>query len=716
MGKNQRKKGPLRKEPAPTPLSVPAPRQWQPSKDLASKDIDLGVLESVLHVDFPLLDSALISAMVQDYANDGMLAANEAVLRDQLAALEAHVVADAADEADNDPAPSQSLPSETDSLPVDKLSVSLSRTSRFAPSQAPTPSGTSSFPSLSSHPSSGSASRSITDDDDLESEKDFLAALFPSLLAKDIATALAVEHSLEDAVDHLLSIEAIRESQRSWSWGDKSPEEVGKSEVVMRRGSSSSGRSGTGTETPVSASTPVPATKVKKKKKKKTIPIVDTLQRRPQQPRSPIARPTPSNIWATLSSVAAYLSDILPHTHWQWFQTYLHSPDYMSAYEAVLASLKQLSLTSGVPPSPEVVDVLEEVFGPQDELVYCIGAAAGDTAIALDLMNLLTDLRTWDDYEAASTERDPYHVLAGFTSRSRPTSGSSSPAPSLPATPNPSTQSTRALNANRLTRPPPKETKEKTIADRPIPGSAAVSTNFQPIHEANQPSNSNFGGQRSQPKPNSAVNVAWSGTSKKRAASANATVTPGPRGLGTVTVRTTENAAPPSKANGNDSRANGSAKAGSRPSAAASHFTRADEWDEKRKHAVHRATADYNAAPKHLRGQVIGAYRLQAREAAAQVHVHRLAGARAVLDEQRSHSPNTIDLHLRTVAESTTLALEAVEAWYSEGGRGHFRVITGQGRHSVGQRGVIGPAVANALRGAGWRVEVHPGYLTVKGR
>ncbi|BEJ17330.1 hypothetical protein CspHIS471_0607310 [Cutaneotrichosporon sp. HIS471] len=706
MGKNQRKKRSLWKEPAPTPLPVPAPGQWQPSKDLTSKDIDLGVLESVLHVDFPLLDSALISAMVQDYANDGTLAANEAVLREQLAALEAHVVADAADEADNDPVPSLFLPSEADSSPVDALSLS----------QAPTSSLTSSLPSLSSHPSSGSMSRSITDYDDFESEKDFLAVLFPSLSAKDVATALAVERSLEDAVDHLLSIEAIRESQRNWSWGDKPPEEEGKSEVVMRRGSSSSGRSGTGTGTPVSASTPVPATKVKKKKKKTTIHTVDTLQRRPQQPRSPIARPTPSNIWTTLSSLATYLSDILPYTQASWFQTYLHSPDYMSAYEAVLASLKQLSLTSEAPPSPEVVDVLEEVFGPQDELVYCIGAADGDTSNALDLMDLLADLRTWDDYEAASTERDRYNVLAGFTSRSRPTSGSSSPDRSRPATPNSSTQSTRALNANRLTRPPPKVTKEKTIAGGVVPGSAAASTNFQSIHEAHQPPNSNFGGQRSQPKPNSAVNDAWSEPSKKRAASGNVTVAPGPRGLGTVTVHTPKDAAPPSKANGNGSRANGNVKSGSHPSAAGSHFTRAHEWHEKRQHAMRRATADYNAAPKHLRGQVIGAYRLQAREAAAQVHVHRLAGARAALEEQRFHSPNTIDLHLRTVAESTTLAFEAVEAWYAEGGRGQFRVITGKGLHSVGQRGVLGPAVANALRGAGWRVEVHPGYLTVKGR
>lgn len=127
--------------------------------------------------------------MVHDYASDGTLAQNEGVLREQLAALEAQVVADAADEADSEPTSSQLLSSEPESLPIDTLSLSRvpSPSTRSSRSTIPShPSRTSSaFPSLPSRPSSASASRSaaITDYDDLESEKDFLTALFPHLCA-----------------------------------------------------------------------------------------------------------------------------------------------------------------------------------------------------------------------------------------------------------------------------------------------------------------------------------------------------------------------------------------------------------------------------------------------------------------------------------------------------------------------------------------------------
>jgi hypothetical protein len=527
-------------------------------------------------------------------------------------------------------------------------------------------------------------------------------------------------------VDHLLSIEVIRESQRNGTWGDEPPQEEGKWEVVMRRGSSSSGSA----STPATPASPVPGAAApttggtKKKKKTRTIPIVDTLQRRPQQ-LSPIARPSPANIWDTLSSVSAYLADIAPRAQAPWFLTYLHSPDYTSAYEAVLASLQQLSLTSEVAPSSEVLDVLVSVFGPQEELEFCLAAADWDTSNAIDLMDLLADLRTWDDYEAARTsERDPYEVLAGLE---RPASGRvsalSSPASSRPTTPGPTAVSapapTRAINANRLTRPAPKEP-EKPAPARVVPGSVAASTGYKPTHELLQPSNPSWAAgqallsKRVGSPASSSSSRAWSAKGKKRAA---ANIMPGNIGLGVVIRPVEEEPKANGKAvaNGKPGAANGKAKANGK-TAAAAHFARADEWQERRKHAMHRATADFAAAPKHLRGQVIGAYRLQAREAAAEAQRHTLAGARAVLDAQRATNPNSIDLHLRTVAESTTLALEALEAWHAEGGRGPFTVITGKGLHSAGQRGVLGPAVANALRGAGWRVETHPGYLTVRGR
>ncbi|CAK9784247.1 hypothetical protein CC85DRAFT_324897 [Cutaneotrichosporon oleaginosum] len=723
MGKRQKQR---KKAEATQP--VPSP-PWQPS---TADVIDASVLESVLHADFPLLDSALVNAMVQDYARDGTLGANESVLREQLAALEAQMVADAADEGTLESA--KEVTDEPDSLPIDGLSLHSSRSGAHLPP--------SSFPSLPSRPSSSaSASRSTakTESDDLASEREFLAALFPHLSSQDINAALATEHSLDDAVDHLLSIEAIRESQRNGTWGDddESVERDGW-EVVPSRRSSVSSTEPSARAPAGAAGAAVPITRGKKKGKK-TIPIVDTLQRRPQL--SPIARPPPGNVWDALSRLASYLAEVAPRAHAPWFQTYLHSPEYACTHDAVRAALQQLALSGDAPP-PEVVDILAPIFGADDALMHCIAAADGDMSNAIDLIDLLDGLRTWDDYEAARGARDPYDVLRGLERRSArasanpsvganaSASASASPSPSVvpspassrPATPaaipasTPATvpASTRALNPNRLTRPAPKET--APLPARAVPGSVAAATGYRPTHELLQPSNSTWSAAHvapAQARRAGSPAPKWSAKGKKRAA---ANIMPGNIGLGLV-MRPVD--AP--KASGGSSNANANAtpaaaSASRPPSAAARHFARADEWYERRKHAMHRATADYNAAPKHLRGQVIGAYRLQAREAAAEAQRHTLAGARAVLEEQRAADPNSIDLHLRTVAESTTLALEAVEEWYAKGGRGHFQIITGKGLHSAGQRGVLGPAVYNALHGAGWRVEAHPGYLTVKGR
>jgi DNA-nicking Smr family endonuclease len=93
----------------------------------------------------------------------------------------------------------------------------------------------------------------------------------------------------------------------------------------------------------------------------------------------------------------------------------------------------------------------------------------------------------------------------------------------------------------------------------------------------------------------------------------------------------------------------------------------------------------------------------------------------------------SIDLHSLTVAEAKTVALETASAWYAaerarEPGRGPtatfnpsrpLTVVTGVGRHSPGQVGVLGPSVANALEAAGWKVDRGhggQGYLIVRGK
>lgn len=112
-----------------------------------------------------------------------------------------------------------------------------------------------------------------------------------------------------------------------------------------------------------------------------------------------------------------------------------------------------------------------------------------------------------------------------------------------------------------------------------------------------------------------------------------------------------------------------------------------------------------------------------------------------LVNSQLDKNGHTIDLHHLTVHEAKTVVLEAVEKWYDGQQKAGFggvpasagamqkaktftpvrgmTVVTGVGRHSAGQTGVLGPAVANVLEENGWRVERGEsgrGYLVVKGR
>lgn len=92
-----------------------------------------------------------------------------------------------------------------------------------------------------------------------------------------------------------------------------------------------------------------------------------------------------------------------------------------------------------------------------------------------------------------------------------------------------------------------------------------------------------------------------------------------------------------------------------------------------------------------------------------------------------------IDLHHLTVNEAVSVAEKAVDKWWinereqrAEGwgakgkqSQGRLVIVVGAGRHSAGNRGVLGPAVAGHLDKAGWRVdkgETSRGYLVVHGR
>ncbi|KAF8273201.1 hypothetical protein EI94DRAFT_1826474 [Lactarius quietus] len=75
----------------------------------------------------------------------------------------------------------------------------------------------------------------------------------------------------------------------------------------------------------------------------------------------------------------------------------------------------------------------------------------------------------------------------------------------------------------------------------------------------------------------------------------------------------------------------------------------------------------------------------------------------------------TIDLHYTTVSQAVILAKEFLRERSASDVR-PMRFITGRGNRSVGGKGVLGPAVYNALIEDGWNVSMFAGGLTIRGR
>jgi hypothetical protein len=546
---------------------------------------------------------------------------------------------------------------------------------------------------------------------------------------KCILDALACEPSLEAAVEHLLSIELIRGVQRTGAWPDEPEEDNEGTYKVMfksRRSSLGSGSAHSG-----SAHTrPVKPVRPPKKAATLTIPLVDTLQRRAPPvrragtvsgsatPRLPGGPST--DVWSAFASLAAYLSDTLPRAPATFFTSFLHSPDYMCAHEAVLAALSNLASTAHIDAVPEdAVEIIEDVFGVSladegsHDLELCTRAAEGDVGAVMDLMDLLTELMWWPDYEAAvELRRDPFDQLAELH-RALPKKTAKAPTPA-PATSSPEPHSflpTRAINANRLQRPKSEEPQKR---DRVVPGSRPAAGGYTSA----TPSNLQQSGRWAATGPKGAP-ISWKTVAKDR---------PRPtRGMHPLA------ASIPAYARGQlpqDQRPGTLAAAQRESGTAAACYEQSDaEW--ARRAAAMRAAAQHFRAggQRHVGASVAGHYAAQARAAGDAAREWELRAARIVVDAQMDASGHTVDLHYATADQAATLALEAAERWWNarEGerlrsagaGAGTPRpliVVTGKGTHSAGKRGVLGPSVAKALADEGWRVERFEGYVAVKGR
>lgn len=608
---------------------------------------------------------------------------------------------------------------------------------------------------------------------------------------KDLRTALMSESGVPAAIDHLLSLELIRGVERDGHWPDEDQDSLSADEKGEWKQTPPQEKVVKLKSKPIGAA-PTPLSSTSRKKSTKTVPLVDTLQRRAtpsssrptsrassrpssragSKERAALAGPS-SNAWGTVASLSSFLSQLLPDRPATYFLSYLHAPEYHSAYTAVRGALRHLP-TKNAANNEASRAILEDLYGVslsgsapralKDDLELCVRIAGDDVATVMDLMDILGEISEWpgddaferydlidetgwskkglrkemDGWERATTspstsvirlaESDDEWGIPMRDSRLRvSTSDGESEIikPIVKAAPNPARLTIRPMS------------KTAPMIERPA---VVVGSKAPPSAFASPTVYDNFG---SVPD--------YTPKSSKRDKSKERQVHPQNwRAVDHVRHRPTKVLHPlassiPSYSRGqtpHNSTPGSLYKSGPSSAEIEEYIANANAERAKRELAIRAAGKHYSSrvsGNKAINGAVAGHYALQAREATEKARGWELKAARAIVGDQLDRSGNTIDLHHLTIHEASTVALESAQRWYesekakSYGGvtiqsstkvngfappRG-LTVVTGVGRHSAGQRGVLGPSVANALESAGWRVDRGAngrGYLVVRGR
>ncbi|CZR52188.1 uncharacterized protein PAC_02065 [Phialocephala subalpina] len=149
-------------------------------------------------------------------------------------------------------------------------------------------------------------------------------------------------------------------------------------------------------------------------------------------------------------------------------------------------------------------------------------------------------------------------------------------------------------------------------------------------------------------------------------------------------------------------------------------------YREGRNAAFTQAHAAYRKGKSnHLMGEVAAYYSQIGRDLDAKARSAVSDAADALVATQSTR--NELDLHGLNVKDAVRVSREKVTAWWHQLGEGRvggkgvgsgYFIVTGQGRHTDGGRGKLGPAVVKMLMKEGWKVEVlsgNNGKLVVTG-
>ena len=596
---------------------------------------------------------------------------------------------------------------------------------------------------------------------------------------KTLQDALVTESGVPAAIDHLLSLELIQDVERNGHWpGEEHVDHEAEAKLSGRKLMEIAAEA-------KSAQASASARKSRSKKKGTTISLVDTLQRRntavaktssrpssrstsraTSPSRVPSAPASASNAWGAVTSLAEYLSELIPEKSASYYQSYLHHPQFHSAYAAVKAALGEMSRQTK--PIAHIDGpgraVLEDIYGlsledggdpnVRADLELCARTASEDVAIVMDLMDLLAEISEWPSDDDVHRQETWDHIgrttavvqtppsTPPMGSRSLPGSPRMGPSsvPSSPRVPPSPLLPSAAVIQAKIQRAPanperllvrPSTAQPDKPAEKIIPGSKPPPSAFtSPTVYDDFGLPSNFGGssRRSKSKDRQVHPKNWREVDRTRMRRAK--------------VLHPLAASIPSYARGTTPHDSTPGSLG-RPGQSTINdcLSHAQAERLKREEAIRAAGRHYHgghlAGGKALNGQVAGHYALQAREATERAREWELKAARMIVGDQLDKSGHTIDLHHLTIHEATTVALESTARWYERQRTTYYDgaksdaaakmrgftpprplvVVVGVGRHSAGNIGVIGPAVATALDNGGWRVDKSGrGYLVVRGR
>lgn len=144
----------------------------------------------------------------------------------------------------------------------------------------------------------------------------------------------------------------------------------------------------------------------------------------------------------------------------------------------------------------------------------------------------------------------------------------------------------------------------------------------------------------------------------------------------------------------------------------------------KRGAAFQQAQSAYRKSKSNPHFGGAAAYYSQVgRDAATSLRKREAAAADQIVASQSK--PGEVDLHGLTSSDAVRVSRYRVKNWWdSEASewsgtgkaRRDFRIVTGQGHHSTGGKGVLGPAVFKALMADGWKVRMEQGYIVISGK